>query len=39
MVAPGVDHNEGISVASSACEWVKKGINEREEWERKRRDV
>lgn len=27
MAAPGVDHNEGISVAQSACEWLEKGVN------------
>lgn len=30
MVAPGVDHNEGISVAQSACEWEERGSMEKE---------
>lgn len=30
MAAPGVDHNEGISVAQSACEWEERGSMEKE---------
>lgn len=34
MVAPGVDHNEGIFVAQSAREWEEKGVNGGREGER-----
>lgn len=32
VTAPGVDHNEGISVAQPPCEWDKLGSIQRENW-------
>lgn len=39
MVAPGVDHNEGIFVVQSACEWAERGSVEKERGERRRGEV